>query len=168
MNLKKTSALTLGSLFCAISVIDLYIAALLPTARLALTAAAGIPIAALLIIHGPGCALLSFAATAALSLMLLPDKTPAFLYSFFLGYYPVLKFFIEKIRKLPAELLLKILAFSLALAISLYISTGIAGIPKIFTFVRLPVFFAAANVVFIIYDFAFTLLIGWFKSRVVC
>ncbi len=162
---KKTSSLALGSVFTAFSVVLLYIAGVLPTMRIALSAAAGLFCAVMLMSRGAGYSLLVYIATSLISLFFLPVKTPPFIYFAFFGYYPILKYFIEKLRSLPIEWLLKLLSFNLVFTLLLYFSSYIAGLQDIFTAFPVYILYIAANIAMILYDFAFSLLIARYRSR---
>lgn len=64
-----------------------------------------------------------FAAAALLTLILGFDKELAFFY-LFLGYYPIIKWRIERIRSNPRKLILKLLFFSVSL-ILMYVLLGL-------------------------------------------
>lgn len=91
-----------------------------------------------------------FAATAALSLLLLPQKTPAILYAVFAGYYPLLKF---RLERLPAPLawILKLLLFNAAVTAFLLLSVYVLGTPPEAWWITL-VLYLLGNPAFVLYD----------------
>ena len=61
---------------------------------------------------GARAGLLFYAGLSLLSLFILPDREPAILFIAFLGYYPLLKFVLERIRLRPLRLLCKLVLFN--------------------------------------------------------
>ncbi len=142
----------------AVSVVLLYAASVLPTGRLALVAIASILPAAAVLSGGIKWGLLVYAATAALSLILLPNKTAALLYAVLLGHYSLLKSLIERLNhRLVLEWILKLVVFNVLLA-AVYGLCRMMGL-----LVELPWAIAAlalaGNVGFVLYDLAFSQLI---------
>lgn len=66
--------------------------------------------------HGSKWAWLVWIVTAALSLILSADKEAAFFY-LFLGYYPILKWLLDRVKPAALALLLKLVFFALALGL---------------------------------------------------
>lgn len=91
-----------------------------------------------------------FAATATLSLLLLPQKTPALLYAVFAGYYPLLKFRTERLPALFAWAL-KLLLFNAALTAFLLLSVYVLGTPPDAWWVTL-VLYVLGTPAFVLYD----------------
>ncbi len=153
----KTRTLATVALMTAVSVVLLYAASVLPTGRLALVAIASILPAAAVLSGGIKWGLLVYAATAALSLILLPNKTAALLYAVLLGHYSLLKSLIERLNRLVLEWILKLVVFNVLLA-AVYGLCRMMGL-----LVELPWAIAAlalaGNVGFVLYDLAFSQLI---------
>lgn len=66
--------------------------------------------------YGPRYALLLYGGVALLSLMLVPDKELALFYTLVLGYYPVLKRRLERIRSPLLRWVAKLAVFNVAVA----------------------------------------------------
>lgn len=66
--------------------------------------------------YGPRYALLLYAGTAILALILVPDKELALFYTLVLGYYPVLKQKLDGIRPVLLRAAAKLCVFNLAVA----------------------------------------------------
>ncbi|MCX7615091.1 MAG: hypothetical protein N2Z65_04990 [Clostridiales bacterium] len=162
---KNTSALALGAIISAISIGLLYAAGMLPTMRIALSALAGVFSAVILIKYGVMHAILVFASTSIISLIIVPAKIPGLMYTAFFGYYPILKYFYEKLQNILLEIALKLLTFNIIFTIMISISTRLVGIEHLFTLIAPLFLYLAANFAFLFYDIAFTFLITQFKSR---
>lgn len=156
----------LSAMLTALSLALLYMAALMPSGRMGLTAAAGFFPAAAVVSCGLPAGFLCYGGTAILALLLLTDKGLALLYLLFFGLYPVLKGVIERIRRLPLELLLKLLFFNGVFSLVLL---GFSAL--FFSLVAwegLPLWglYLAGNGVFLLYDFGFSKVISFYRQRV--
>lgn len=162
----NASRIALTAILCALSLMVLYLSCLVPTARAGVVAVAGLMPAVAVVSAGPGAGALCYAGTGILGLLLAPDKGNALLYLLFFGLYPLVKYGVERIRKLPLELLLKLIFFNAVQTLFLF------GMREIF-FAALPVgelalwlIYLAGNAAFLVYDFGFTKLIGFYVARV--
>ena len=102
----------LTAVLAAVSLILLYLSTLLPTGRMGIVALAGLTPAAAVVSSGVGAGVLCYAGTGILALILLPDKGGALLYLLFFGLYPIVKYAVERLRRLPLELFLKLVFFN--------------------------------------------------------
>ena len=118
---------------------------------------------------------LIWAVTSALALLLLvtpSGKFCAFEYAIFGGLYPILKYYLEKLPRLPATLL-KMVAFNLLFGAVMWVSVWLFGLEEI----TLPVIgalskggyfailFVLGNIVFVIYDILVTRLLRLYHFR---
>ena len=89
------------------------------------------------------------------------------MYAVFFGLYALVKFYIEQIGKTPLEILLKLLFFGSAVFVLLYffkeLFLGAVGIP-----VEYPLWLllAASAVIFLLYDYVFTMVIQFYRHRI--
>ena len=128
-----------------------------PYLTYAIPAMAGLFIMAAVIEVGNKWALLSYISSAVL-VLLVAEPEAKLMYVGFLGYYPILKAVIEKLRKPVIEWVLKIIAFNIAVIIIYFIFSkmftvsfddfGVLG--KYGVFITLGV----GNIVFVVYDIA--------------
>lgn len=107
-------------------------------------------------------AVLVYIASSILSFMLVPTNI-AIYYTLFFGVYGIFKHFIEKIRKIPLEILLKLISFNILLGITYFITKTFLSF--VYPSVSLWLLWLAAQVVFLIYDYALTLAISFFLNR---
>ena len=165
---RKIKYLTVSSLLIALSVLFLYLGSLLDVLDLSTAALASLLVAyAVLELKG----IYPYAiwiGTSFLSLLLLPQKSPALFYALFAGYYPIVKAAFEK--KLPRWLawILKLLIFHVSLA-------AFAGILKLFFPGELTEYFETpwlpialyglALACFILFDLALSRLIPLYYNR---
>jgi hypothetical protein len=108
-------------------------------------------------------AILVYLASSILSFFLIRTNI-AIYYTLFFGVYGIIKYFIEKLRKLPIELIIKLISFNLLLALTYLITKTFLGIISI-NF-SLWIFWIVSQGVFLIYDYSLTLSISFFLSRI--
>ena len=162
---KGASRVALGGVLAALSLALLYGAALMPTGRIGLVAVAGLVPAAAVVSGGLSAGFLCYGAAGLLGLILLPDKGCALLYATFFGLYPMVKSAVERLRRLPLELLLKLIFFNAVLAVHLFGFSKLL-LPLLPEMLQSPLpLFLAGNVVFLIYDYGFSKLITYYAAR---
>ena len=172
--MNRTKKLSFSALIAAICTIVLGGSALLPRVTLSLAAFAGLFPAVIVIVCGYGWAIGASAAAGALALLLLPEKTAGIWFLFFFGHYPVWKALIEKYQtdmKMPIwGWILKILGFSLCMAMLWWLFGKLFAdaIPYAFQdYTAGPYILLIALLLgFVLYDIAFSILIGWFRMKV--
>ena len=104
----------------ALSAALLVTGTLIPVMTYAAPLMCGLLLLPVLMEFGKKAAWLTWGASALIVVMLGTDKEAAFFY-LFLGYYPILKWEIEKLRSKPLKLLIKAGIFSAALALIYWI-----------------------------------------------
>lgn len=115
---KRTQKLTLCAMLCALGVILMAIGALIEVLDLSTAALASLLCVFAVIELGRGYPWAVWAITSLLSLLLLPQKTPALFYTVFLGYYPILKSYLERFPRW-ISVLGKFVGFHIALILIL-------------------------------------------------
>ena len=148
----------------ALGVVTLWLGSILSMLELSVAVLASLFAVLAVLEYGKSAPWLVYAATAILSLLLLPQKAPALAYTLFFGYYPIVK---EKLERLPllAAWLLKegIFHVSLILLYGLYTYLLSPG-------AREPLWYLAlililAEVTFVLYDMALTRIITLYLFR---
>ena len=163
----KAAQVAYPAILGALAVVVVYIAAVAPTGRWGIVAAAGLLPAAAVISVGLKAGFLCWAGASALSLLLSPDKFCALLFAALFGLYPMVKSLTEGLRKKPLEYLLKLAFFNGAFtAVYLTMSAALAdSLPQVLGS-SVWALYLAANVVFLAYDFGFSRLIAVYIARV--
>ncbi len=163
---EKTKQLTLCAMLSALGVVLLFLGSVINVIDISMAVIASLLCVFVVIEYGRGAPWLVFGVTSVLSLLLLPQKTPALMYLLFFGYYPILK---EKIEKKPRAIawLIKELIFNVALAVLL-----VSGHFLLFTAADLgsmiyyyAAFVLLAEIAFPLYDIALTRLISLYLFR---
>ena len=105
---------------------------------------------------GKGFAFYVYLAVAVLSMLFVPDKETALMYTLFFGYYPIVKPFIEKIKIKVIPFILKLLLFNLTVFVIEICCDRLFGIPffddGVFSKTILITYAVAMNFTFIMYE----------------
>ena len=162
---RRTRKIALTGILSALVVISLVLESIAPTGRLGFYVLAGFLLSVVLLEAGIGWGWASYVVTSALGYLLVPEKLNLLPYIMFFGIYTLLKFHIESIRKPWIEIVLKLAAFNL------FLWPG-WGIARSFLSSRLTrgAWVIAAGIVldvmFILYDFLFTLWINYYNEKI--
>ena len=111
--MKNSRKMALTGMLCALAVVVMMLGGLIPLATFCCPAIAALALIPIFVECGEKLAWGAWVAVAMLGLMLCPDKEAALLFAF-IGYYPVLRWRLEQIRRAPARVLAKLGIFNLA------------------------------------------------------
>lgn len=161
--MKTSVKVSLGGIVAALSLVLMFLTSVIPFGTYAFPTFAGILLVLLVVNLGYGYAFAVYFVTAALSFLLVTDKEAALYYTIFLGYYPIIKSVIERIRMRAVQYLVKLILFNACMIGAFFIGSALLSIPKesfeLFG-VYLPwVFLLIGNVFFIFYDICVTRLV---------
>lgn len=161
--MKKTRYTTISGMVSALSVVIMLLTNIMPSMMYVIPIITGAIVFAVDEIIGKKWALGVFFVTSLISFVLLADKEVALNYTFFFGYYPLLKPIYERLPKVLSWIV-KLVGFNIAITAIGLIVTFIFKLPFLdedlgkFT---IPAFAILFNLVFVMYDIMFTV----FKSR---
>lgn len=153
---KKTKCIALCALLAALGVAVLWIGSVIDVLDLSAAMFASILTVIPVIEYKKYWPWLTYGVTAAVALLLLPNKLPAVMY-LLAGYYPIVKSKLEKLRK-PVMWILKFLLFNASLAVTVVFCrfflpavdfSLIPGVSGVWSYVIL---FAVGNGMFFLYD----------------
>lgn len=165
-NLSKTQSLTRGSIYTAICVILIYLSTIIPASKLSFLAAAALVIPLSILTIGIKNSLMVYAASSVLSLLLLGFRENVLVYIILFGNFGFVKLYIEKLRKLPFEILLKLIYFNIDVFIvyALYKTLFLRG-----SYSNLPIYIIVIilEVVFLIYDYAVSLFVVYANKHII-
>ena len=114
---ERSSKVALCGLLAALMVIVMLLGSIVPVAALLCPALAGLFLIPAIREYGMGTGVSLYGATAVLSLVLLPDKEVALLFTLILGPFPLLRPFLDRIVLRPLRVLTKLLLCSLLLVL---------------------------------------------------
>nr|WP_302598393.1 hypothetical protein [uncultured Cellulosilyticum sp.] len=174
----KANALTLGGILVALSVVLLYLSTFIPTNTLVLLTLVSFMPPIALMEKGLKTALLVYICTTLSSLLFIPLNI-TLLYLLFFGIYGIIKGLIERINKPFLEIVLKLLFFNSIFLISVFLLSSLLGINVLNSLMthltyfktkplnsntRFLILFGIVQPIFLIYDYALTLLVGHYDE----
>lgn len=159
----KAKELTVSAALTALTIVILYLNLLLPISTISILTLASALIPVALIRGSIKSSILVYISSSLVGFFILPINI-ILLYVLFFGIYGIVKYFIEKINKLPIEIILKIIFFNIILVLSIFVFNSIVAIE----ITKLPIYllFIVAQPVFLIYDYALSLLISFYLDRI--
>lgn len=111
--MKRTKKIALTGMLCALAAVIMGMGGMIPLATFCCPALAGLMLIPVFVECGEKLAWGAYVAIAALGLILCPDKEAALLFVF-AGYYPVLRWRLDQIRRGPLRVLAKLGVFNAA------------------------------------------------------
>lgn len=154
---KKTA---LCGILVGLSAAAMFAGGIIPLATFATPALAGIFLLPLGYEYGPRTALLAFFGVGLLSFLIVPDPEVSLIFLFFLGWYPVVKPSLDKLRPRVIQWLVKAALFNLCIflmyGLILLVFPLSAVVAEFADYTRIFVIglVLLANVAFIVYDLA--------------
>lgn len=156
----KSNHIAKGGIFAALSLILLYLASVIPTNRLSILGIASCIIPLSIMVTGIKNTIVVYGAVSLLSLFIIPSKLIGIAYILIFGSYGFVKYFVEKLRNIPLEIVLKLLYFNITSAIIVFIYKMLfLKIPNIN--ISIYLLFIIVEVAFIVYDYALTAFISY-------
>ncbi len=165
----KSGKLALGGVLTALALVFLLLSAV-PVTEISLAVLAGMAGVPVVIEAGRRAGLLHYAAVSLLALLLVPSLEGKGLYIAFFGYYSVLKAALEGSRlPRPVEWGIKLAVFDGSMVAAYYVMLTFFHLDSsAFTIGGVPlpwVFLLAGNLVFLLYDWCLTRLIGMYMQK---
>ncbi len=162
---KKSFQTSLGAMLCVLSLLALYLSAVLPAGRITLYFLSGIFIAPLLFERQPKAALLVYLATSLLSLLIMPGAIFSVPYILLFGHYGIGKYLIEENCKRRRSYFYKWIYYNICIVFIYFLCFEIiAG-----DFLRklaLPWLIVCAQIAFLIYDFLYSRAVFLYKRYI--
>ena len=159
----KAKEITLSGILTGLTIVILYLNLLLPISTISILTLASLLVPIALIRGSMKSAILVYVSSSIIGLFILPLNI-MILYILFFGIYGIVKFYIEKINKLPLEIFIKIIFFNIILFLSFFVFKTF--IPIEITKLPIVIFLIIAEIVFLVYDYALTLLISFYLQRI--
>lgn len=163
-NKMKTRKLALNSILVALTTIIVFLAAVMPTNRLSLFALSSFFVCIAVVEFGIKNGWVFYITSCLLALIVVPNKIGVLPYVMFFGVYGLIKYHIERLNKIVLEYALKIIYFNIFLIFVIFIIREffLSAIKVDFPW---WIAIAAAEIVFIIYDYVYTLFIKYYRQK---
>ncbi len=160
-NAQKTKRIAVCAALAALGVVTLYIGSLVNVLDISMAVIASLFTVIAVIEYGKGAPWLVYAVTGLLSVILLPEKSPALMFLCFFGFYPIIKEKLEK-RKKVVSWILKEVIFNVTMAVMLLLSQTLFAPAVKEPWYFMLIFVILAEITFPIYDLALTRLISFY------
>jgi hypothetical protein len=162
---QRTKMVALGGILLSMSLVTLFLASFIPGAELSLYALSSLYVAIIIIETKAKNGWIFYVASCLLAFLIIPNKLVLLPYVLFFGLYGVVKYYIEKIGKQAIEIVLKLVFFTFVWGIgTLFFRELLLGNIEL---PNLPVLvlIIGALIMFLVYDYLFTLMIGFYQKR---
>ncbi len=164
-----TKRVTFSAMALALTVICLYAAATLSTGKLVALGLSSLFVCLCISQFGVRYGIALYIGASIISLLLIPNKMFVLLYILFAGYYPVMKLYIERLNKMWAEWLLKVLTFNFILVV-IYLVFRIFFLPALTSALTglvlqyLGLIIVGLEILFVFYDWILSYMIGYYHQ----
>ena len=162
---KATRLITVSAVMTALSVVSVYLGSVFPTGQLGFAAISSLFVIAAVVECGLKGGIFVYIGSAALTLLLVPDKSTALLFALFFGYYPVIKSLAERPKSRVLEWIIKLCLLNAALSVLLFLFKL-----TIFDYSVIngstPLIYLLANIVFVLYDIGVSRLIFIYVNKI--
>ncbi|SDO92214.1 hypothetical protein [Clostridium gasigenes] len=158
----KAKDLTLGGILIALTLVILYSSSILPISTLTILTLASCLIPICIIRSSVKTGFLVYIGSTTLGFFIIPINIIVY-YGLFFGVYGIIKYYIERLRKLSLEIILKLIIFNIIFIISFTVATLFLG--NVVINIPLWLLWLLAQPTFIVFDYALTLIIGYYLNR---
>ncbi len=164
-----TVRLAFCSVAAALCSAVMFMTGIIPIGTYALPALAGAVMIPVVVEFGAGWGMLVYTASSLLSFFLAADKEAVLCFILFFGYYPALKAAVEKKGRRAAGFAVKFCVFNVTAVIEFLIAVNLLGVPRdsftVFGFYVPWALLALGDAVFLLYDYALSLLVITYCGR---
>lgn len=165
----QSRRIALAGVFGALSITMMFTGGILPLATFAAPAMAGLFIVPIAIEYGRKTGYLLYAAVSLLSLFLVPDREMSLIFIFLLGFYPLLKVRLERIRPRWAGWAVKMTVFNVCVcsmyALLLFVFRLDAVVAELDSHLYIALLLGMGNLTFIVYDIAVRRVVALYCAR---
>ena len=166
----------MGGICSAVCLLLMFCSGFLPMLDYTIPTFAGFLMVVMIVEADKNWAFGTYAAVSLLCVFITPNYEASLLFILFMGYYPILKFYLEKSRSVVFRWAVKLGVFNIAIVIFynifafLFTSEDMLEGMEWFGKYALPALWVMANGCFLIYDYALTQLINvyvsWFRRKI--
>lgn len=160
---KNSSYMAKGGLLTALGVMFVYLSGIVPINKGYLLAIASCIIPLSVVMTNVKNSIVVYIATSMLSVLISGMRITVIAYILFFGLYGLAKYYIENLRKLPIEIILKLIFFNISLGVLFLVYK--LFFPNLLK-INMPFYLliVAAQIAFILYDYILTLFIDYINK----
>lgn len=163
---KRTDMIAMGGVMSAVALVLLFAASLLPGGRMVILALSSTVGAMVIIRCGLKAGLLSWIAVSVLSLLMLPSKGCAIMYTVFFGPYALVKNLVERWNSAAGRWILKYVFCLVVSVLLFFFSTDVLGLFPPMLAEHIWMFLPVVAIAFLAYDIIFSKMIGYLTMRI--
>lgn len=165
--MKNSKVIAYSGVATALSVVMLFLGSIVWVLGYTMPLVASLIMIVLLESVSKKSALLTFVSTSVISFILLNDKECVLLYVLFFGYYPLIRDKLNDIKPKFLSYLLKFVSFNAAMVLTQILCVYVFGIPfdDMLGKWGIVVFVLCLNLVFIVFDKLYTLLLRLYRIK---
>ena len=159
-------AISVTGMMGALALLFLYLAAILPTARLSMYAIASLFTIVMCMEQHTIYALIMFFGVSGLSLLIMPNMAMVIPYVLFFGHYGIAKYYFDNMKDKILGMMLKLAYFNAGLMLMYFLAKTIllAAIPDLIKD-NFWIFLLVSQVVFVAYDFIYSQMASLYYNR---
>lgn len=163
---KKIVTTTYLGIMLALSVALLFFSSFVPGIELTLYALASFFIGFAIVEEGAKAGIMLYVATILLSLLIVPNKLGLIPYILLFGLYGIIKFYIEKCKKLPVEIILKLVFFNGIMAVGLFFFKEMFMMDIVLPQIPILLIVLGVELIFLLYDYLYTQVIVFYMRNI--
>ena len=168
----KSYRVALGGIVSALCLVTMFLAGIISPLYIILPLIAGVLLLIIVEEVSISWAMVTYVSVSLLSLFITADKEAALLFIMLFGHYPMLRFFLQKIRFGPIRLILKQLVFNACAIGFFYVTVYIFGIKQMiedmndFGKYGAIALLVLCIIIFLLYDFNLDVVYGVYIKRI--
>lgn len=163
--MKRTRKVAFAGVFAALCIVFLFIGSLFQTLDLSAAAFASLVVLIAFIELGKGWAFGIYVTASVISLLMLPQKTAAAVFALFLGFYPVLKEFLNRIKPIWLSYFARIFCFNVFLTALIFAAQHLLYLEEEFLGFELAIYLLS-NITFLVFDLALERIANTYVKRI--
>ena len=176
MRNKLAFKIALGGVISALCLMFMFCSGLFPMFDYTIPTFSGFLMVIMIVETNAAWAFTTYVAVSFLALLITPNLQCSLLFVIFMGYYPILKYFLDKLKLRPLAWVIKFVVFNAAVVVFYLLfqfvfmtENMLEGMEKFGKYAEL-ILLAGANVFFLIYDYLVGILtniyVSWFRKRI--
>lgn len=176
MRNKLAFRISLGGIISAVCLMLMFCTSLLPMLDYTIPAFAGFLMVVMIVETSPKWAVTTYVVVSTLCFIVTPNYEATMLFVLFMGYYPILKFHLDRLENKVLSWTIKYVVFNVAVVIFFlvfqYMFTSVDLLEGMEMFGRfaIPILWLMGNIMFLIYDIVLgqlvDLYINWFRKKI--
>ena len=161
----------LGGIVSALCLVSMFLAGIMPALYLVLPMIAGVLMMIIAVEVSISWALLTYIAVSLLSMLICADKEASLIFIMFFGHYPIIRFYLEKLRPKSFRFLVKMAVFNACIIMYYYITVFMFGISEMVEDMGelgkygTILFLVISNFIFVMHDLNLGMFYSYYRKK---